>query len=179
MRALRIEIFSALAELLGYPSEEYHRHLKSTAALLRTTQPEAAALLDEYARQIDGQSAQELEEVYTRTFDINPVCCLEAGWHIHGDNYDRGDFLVRMRGHLRDLGVEEGEELPDHLTHVLPVIGRLDEEAAADLAAGTVAPALDKMIAGLSGKQSPYEQLLMAVRQVLLTMIPVSTRSAT
>ena len=64
----------------------------------------------------------ELEELYTRTFDINPVCSLEVGWHLFGEDYNRGAFLVRMRGLLREHGIEEGAELPDHLESVLRVL---------------------------------------------------------
>lgn len=183
MRALRIEIHAALADLLAYPGEDFHKQVKATAALLRTTQPDAAGHLDRFSEQIAGLSSQQLEESYTRTFDINPVCCLEVGWHMHGDNYDRGDFLVRMRKYLRELGLEEGLELPDHLTHVLPIVGRLPEDEGDDLARQSVAPAVHKMHDGLAGKKNPYEQVLLAVMQVLPKVLPkvqeLSTRSAT
>jgi len=34
------------------------------------------------------------------TFDINPACALEVGWHLFGEDYMRGQFLVRMREEL-------------------------------------------------------------------------------
>ncbi|MCC6422286.1 MAG: nitrate reductase molybdenum cofactor assembly chaperone [Phycisphaerales bacterium] len=179
MRALRIEIYAALAELLAYPGEDFHTQVKATAALLRTTQPDAAAHLDRFSQQIADQSPQQLEESYTRTFDINPVCCLEVGWHLHGDNYDRGDFMVQMRKNLRELGLEEGLELPDHLTHVLPVVGRLREDEGDELAKNSVAPAIGKMLEGLAGKENPYEQVLLSVMRLLPQAQAASTGSAT
>jgi len=179
MRALRIELFAALAELLAYPGEDFHKQVKATAALLRTTQPDAAAHLDRFSQQIAGLSSQQLEESYTRTFDINPVCCLEVGWHMHGDNYDRGDFLVRMRKCLRELGLEEGSELPDHLTHVLPIVGRLPESEGDELARQSVVPAVGKMLEGLAGKDNPYEQVLLSVLRLLPQLETASTGSAT
>ena len=32
-------------------------------------------------------NAEDLQEMYTRTFDINAVCTLEVGWHIYGEDY--------------------------------------------------------------------------------------------
>ena len=67
-----------------------------------------------------------LEELYTRTFDINPVCSLETGWHLFGEDYNRGAFLVRMRGLLRQHGIEEGAELTDHLESALRVLSVME-----------------------------------------------------
>ena len=67
----------------------------------------------------------ELEETYARTFDINPACALEVGWHLFGEEYARGLFLVRLRGEMREHGVEESSELPDHITHVLALIAAM------------------------------------------------------
>ena len=38
---------------------------------------------------------EQIQELYTRTFDINPVCTLEIGWHIFGEDYARGALLVK------------------------------------------------------------------------------------
>jgi nitrate reductase delta subunit len=109
---------------------------------------------------------EEVEEMFTRTFDINPACGPEVGWHLFGENYSRGEFLVRMRQELRRHGLPESTELPDHLAHVLAVLARLTPDEADPFAERFVLPALDKMIAGLSGKDNPYEKLLEAVRRL-------------
>src|SRR6266568_3182701 len=56
------------------------------------------------------------QELYVQTFEFNPACTLELGWHLFGENYERGEFLVRMREQLRRHGIAESNELPDHLT---------------------------------------------------------------
>ena len=88
--------------------------------------------LADQLRYPDDPSRQEL---YVQTFEFNPACTLELGWHLFGENYERGEFLVRMRDLLRRHGIAESTELPDHLTHVLALVGRLDHEEAAELAA--------------------------------------------
>ena len=65
----------------------------------------------------------QLEELYTRTFDLNPVCTPEVGWHIYGEQYRRGRFLVQARELLKIVGVDERGELPDHLMSLLPAGG--------------------------------------------------------
>lgn len=105
-------------------------------------------------------SATEIEELYTRTFDINPVCSLEVGWHLYGEDYNRGTFLVAMRGLMRSLGVEEGSELPDHLGSVLRVLGRMEPGQATPFAREYVLPAIGRMLEGFGEAPNPYRAVL-------------------
>ena len=109
----------------------------------------------------------DLEEVFTRTFDSNVERALEVGWHIHGENYARGVFMARMRGLLRDHGIEESSELPDHLSHVLLVVAEAKPELASALAGGVVVQALDKIVAGFSEQENPYLAVLAGLKQFL------------
>ena len=95
--------------------------------------------------------SKELQELYAATFDLDPHCSLEVGWHLFGENYERGEFLVKMRVELRRLGVGESTELPDHLTHALAALGRMEPQEAAEFATACLFPALDKMCAATAG----------------------------
>jgi nitrate reductase delta subunit len=128
--------------------------------------PGGGDCLAAFADAVRGLAPGEVEELFTRTFDLNPMCSPEVGWHLFGENYSRGEFLVKMRQELRRLGLPESTELPDHLGHVLPVLGRLGPAEAGPFAERCVVPALDKMLAGLAGKDNPYEKLLEAVRRL-------------
>jgi nitrate reductase assembly molybdenum cofactor insertion protein NarJ len=72
-----------------------------------------------------------------------------------------------MRQHMRRFDVPEDTELPDHITHVLAVLGRMESEEANNFAVKSVLPALEKMLAGLEGKDSLYENVLGALQSVL------------
>lgn len=161
-------VYDALARLLKYPAADYHERLAECRALL-AGQPEASALLRQFAERIHSCSTEDLEELFTQTFDLDPICSLEVGWHLYGENYSRGEFLVAMRQAMRRLGVEETTELPDHLTHVLAVLCRLEPRQADRFTMDRVLPALEKMLAGLRGKNSPYEHLLEAIRSILMS----------
>ena len=160
-------LYDHLATLLTYPAGVSGRALAADPGLPDAEATGADALLRRFADEIRDYSATELEELYTRTFDLNPVCCLEVGWHLFGEDYNRGRFLVRMREQLRRLRLSESGELPDHLTDVLRALGRLAPEEAARFAAEAVLPALDKMLTGFPDAANPYAHLLEAVRQVV------------
>jgi nitrate reductase assembly molybdenum cofactor insertion protein NarJ len=114
------------------------------------------------------------QELYVQTFEFNPNCTLEIGWHLFGENYERGEFLVRMREQLRRYGIAEGSELPDHLTHLLILIGRMEHEEAAELAGQFLLPALAKIRDGL--KDNSYGSLIADVQAKLEADYPDAPR---
>jgi nitrate reductase assembly molybdenum cofactor insertion protein NarJ len=75
--------------------------------------------------------------------------------------------MVSMRQQIRALGIKETLELPDHLSNILPLLGRLQDAPAAELSRSFVLPALLKMEEALAGKQNPFADVLCAVRNVI------------
>ncbi len=164
--------FELLAGLLRYPTEGYPSQAVHSCEVLAAGAPEIAAPLRKFLEQTRSLSLEDLQVLYTGTFDLDPVCSLEVGWHLFGENYERGEFLVRMRGELRRLGVKESTELPDHLSHALAALGRMEPREAADFTAACLFPALDKMSAGIKGKSNPFEDVLMAAVRLLEVRYP-------
>ena len=161
-------LYDLLGTLLRYPDAAYPAAVEACRGALAGADAETAAHVERFAAAVRGQRMADLEEFFTHTFDINPVCSLEVGWHLFGEDYERGAFLVRMRQELRRYGLAESSELPDHLTHGLAVLGRMEPDQAGDFAATCVLPAVDKMVAGLSGRDSPYEHALRAIQAFLV-----------
>ena len=65
--------------------------------------------------------------------------------------------MVHMRNQMRERGLEETGELPDHLVHVLAVLADMDEEPAREMARACVCPALGKMLASIDKEQVKAE----------------------
>jgi nitrate reductase delta subunit len=151
----------------GDPQEEFVERLETCRELVEKCTPGRGEKLAALIERCRGMSRGEIEEMFTRTFEINPVCALEVGWHVYGEEYARGALMVRLREELREHGIPEITELPDHLTHVLQLLGRLDTELADDLSGRYVIPALGKMLEGIAGKDCPYEELLEMTRDVI------------
>jgi nitrate reductase delta subunit len=158
--------WSLLAECLRYPSEGHAATIETAIAALRATDPDLAEPLAPFVDFVRRTPETDLEEFYTRSFDINPVCTLEVGWQIHGDTYERGAFLVKVRGLLRDHDLSEGTELPDHLATVLPLLDRVAEPDARELRDVFALPAVIRMRRGFvsgAGEGNPYDGVLAAI----------------
>jgi nitrate reductase molybdenum cofactor assembly chaperone len=161
--------YDALARLLAYPNEQYRHDLCDCRHALADDYSEAMRFLDRFTHDVESRTIEDLQELYTRAFDLTPLCSLELGWQLFGENYSRGEFLVAMRQTLGRLGVPESTELPDHITHVLLAFGRMPAREANRFASKFLLPALEKMLQGLRGKNCPYEEILEAIRALVLS----------
>jgi nitrate reductase delta subunit len=157
-------VFERMAALFAYPHPGY---LEAIGAARDWAPVPAAAALGRLADAIGELPISRLEELYIETFDMNPDAALEIGWHLFGEDYARGEFLVKLREENRRYGIDERGELPDNLTVVLRLLAKLppsDEEA---FARQYIAPAVRKMSSGIKRKDNPYLNLLEALLSCL------------
>jgi nitrate reductase delta subunit len=164
------ELYNSLAALLSYP-EQPPRVCHSEAASA-AEESAVASELAHFLEHVRPLSSHDLQELFIQTFDLSPVCSLEMGWHLFGENYDRGLLLVKLRQQLRAHEIAEGTELPDHLTYALHLLPCMEREEASYFAEAIVLPALEKMLAALRGKENPYEHVLSAVRAAIRADFP-------
>jgi nitrate reductase delta subunit len=129
--------------------------------------------LYEVAEKLAPLGASGLQELFTATFDWNPSTSLDLSWHLYGEQYARGEFLVRVRQLLGDHGVSETVELPDHITHVLALIGRMQTQPAAEFTRDYAAPAVAKLVAALEQSGSVFAPIMRAVRDALPVLAPI------
>jgi nitrate reductase delta subunit len=156
--------FETIATLFAYPQDDYVDRALSCARELDSDDLRAFAAL------MAAMPVAAQQELFVQSFDLNPASTLEIGWHLYGEQYERGDFLVELRQQLRTAGIAETGELPDHLLHVLPMLARMPAEAAMRFAESRLLPALDKIAAALPDG-SPFHRLIRAT----CALAPVST----
>ena len=180
---LDTDTLDAMAAVLAYPHFDYPERLSRLRAVLAAApgdpdaRDRAGELLDRFMAATSGFGVAEYEELYTRTFDINPIASLEVGWHLFGETYERGAFMVAMREQLRHCGVEESAELPDHITHVLAAVGRMPADVAYRLVSPRIQMAVEKMLAGFEGKDNPYRDVMAALNEMITERTPIHAGS--
>jgi nitrate reductase delta subunit len=161
-------LLETLAIVLEYPSHEGTRNIRAGLHALEALGAQAedradVEMLRSGVHGLEALSQEEREELYTRCFDINPTASLELGWHLYGEQYERGSFLVLMREALRNAGIDEGGELPDHISLVLRFVARLDGASRREFARLYLQRALRTMREKWQSEHHPYVHCLEAV----------------
>jgi nitrate reductase delta subunit len=154
------EACEILAAFLEYPNDDW----ESRVAFARKVNCDPQSFIEG----VQGLSLSELQELYTRTFDLNPACALEIGYHLFGENYKRGEFLANLRETETPFKLGQEKQLPDYLPVLLRLLTKLDDQELRDsLICECLIPALDKMLASLNDVENPYRNLLDAIRAAL------------
>lgn len=161
------KILHALGRLLQYPDESTVQSAELLFVVLQGELDEAARDAARFGAYVEQHDLAEVEEAFTRTFDINPMSALEVGWHLFGEEYARGMFLVRMREEMRKYAIPESVELPDHLSHVLAIVAAMPEDEARRFIQACVQPAVEKMRLALTEKESPYKSVINCLASIL------------
>lgn len=160
------------AELLSYPSAELSQKVAACAALLRQDQPAAGAALERFGHFMQNQSASRIEEIFTSTFDLQPVCHPYVGYQLCGESQQRGMFLMQLNQLYRRHGFEAGVELPDHVSTLLRFIATLaPPDCRRELIADGLLPALAKILQGMESADHPYADLLQALQSFLAATV--------
>lgn len=148
--------YEHLAQLFDYPRWDYPSWVNGVYDVLAGRYVIAAAEIAAFAQALpaedDGpfspEALDEVQELFTRTFDVQAVTTLGVGYVMFGDDYKRGELLVNLTRELREAGIDPRNELPDHLPNVLRLMARWeDRELAAEFAAEILRPAIERMIA--------------------------------
>ncbi|MFQ5569602.1 MAG: hypothetical protein ACE5G0_07995 [Rhodothermales bacterium] len=136
-----------LADLFQYPDAQFASRVKEIQAYLDQHYPEAGAELEAFTEFTSQASLIELEELFTRSFDVQALTTLDLGYVLFGDDYKRGAILVNLNREHREAGNECFNELADHLPNVLRLLPKMhDGELREELVEKIVAPALRKII---------------------------------
>ena len=154
--------YQYLAALFDYPEADYPAQVQRAYVLLEDRYPRAAAELLPFVEAMasDGekysaQALDEIQEIFTRSFDVQSITTLGIGYIMFGDDYKRGELFVNLSREFADAGIDGGSELPDHLPTVLRLIARWqDEGLIAELVEEIVHPALQQMIAEFGSRRS-------------------------
>lgn len=172
--------YDALAALFAHPDAEFSAHVARAIARCEASYAQAASALRDFASRLPTDDLLALQELHTRTFDVQPITSLDIGYTLFGEDYKRGALLANLsREHLRAHN-ECGAELADHLTNVLRLLPRLaDTSLRAEFVQVLLAPALREMIREFDpGRLQKKEELYRKHHKTIIAAAEGNRRTA-
>jgi nitrate reductase delta subunit len=161
-------IHEQLADLLEYPGPDWDANVAACKKPVFACSPEVLTTFTKFCDGVQSLSLSSRQELYTRTFDLNPVCALDIGYHLFGENYKRGVFLANLRETEAPFDLGQERQLPDYLPVLLRLLNKLDDkELRASLIGECLIPAIDKMLVALQEGENPFRHLIQTLRATL------------
>jgi nitrate reductase assembly molybdenum cofactor insertion protein NarJ len=156
--------YDVLARLFAHPGPEFEADVTRAIVLHSEHYPCVAQRLGEFQRLLPKGDLVALQELHTRTFDVQAITSLDIGYTLFGEDYKRGALLANLSGEHTRAGNDCGAELGDHLTNVLRLLPKLTDAALREeFVRVLLAPALREMIrefepARLAKKEELYKK---------------------
>jgi len=175
-------LFGLFANLFEYPTPALSQQAHACVDALAAVDSIAVELFRSFDLQIEQIPLERMEEIYTSTFDMQPVCYPYIGYQLFGESYKRGAFMAQLNHAYGEAygaaTFSTGNELPDHVAVVLRFLaieGANDEFKQTLLSEGLI-PTLEKMANPFQkddqtvkpiGGGNPYAALVSALLHVL------------
>lgn len=140
--------YTLLANLFKYPEENFKLHVKENQDFIDKYYSEAGKELQIFSEYIHNHSLNEERELFTKTFDVQPICYLDLGYVMFGEDYKRGAFLLSMQSEQYKINNDCGTDLSDNICNVLTLMAKSEDDAfVEDLVWTIFIPSVKKMMA--------------------------------
>lgn len=160
--------YLTLADLFSYPESGMIGIISNCKIDMTDKHAEFMPILNDFEEHCSKHNTGELQEYYSKTFDVGALCCMDIGYVIFGEDYKRGEFLVNMKAEFRKFGMENQIELADYLPNVLRLIYHHDDKRfVEEIAYCITIPALKEIINEFRSPDNIYRKLLQMVLNVL------------
>lgn len=165
-----------LSTLFEYPQEGFENRVNEIQLYLEGHHPNLASILEDFSLYVSSASLDDVQQLHTRTFDVQAVTTLDLGYLLFGDDYKRAQLLVNLNREHAAVGNSCGIELADHLPNVLRLLSQLDDgELKVDMVQKLVRPGLRKMIAEFDAANMEKKNALYQKHHKTLIEFPPSS----
>lgn len=172
--------YQQLAAVFEHPSVSFGETVATATDTLRGPYPRAAACMEEFQALVPNDDLIAMQELHTRTFDVQAITTLDIGYTLFGEDYKRGALLANLSAEHKKADNDCGAELGDHLTNLLRLLPKIaDEELRAELVQVILAPALRQMIRDFEpARVTKKEELYKKHHKTLIEHAPTDLRFA-
>ena len=156
--------YQVLANMFRYPEEDTMQYFSEFLEMIQVEMPEKAGDMQQAVDKHRQLSIRDQQEYYLKTFDVQPICYLDLGYVLFGEDYKRAQLLVNLQSEHKKAEVECGSELGDHLPNVLTLLSKVtDPDFAEELGFIITTPAVRFMLTKFKNIDTNYYQELLEV----------------
>jgi len=177
MNELNTGKYDTLSRIFNYPHPALQEDVQRAESTVREYHPELLEYIQSFNLCVSSSTLSQMEEIYTRTFDVQAITTLDIGYVLFGDDYKRGALLANLN--KEHLAAENncGTELADHLPNLLRLLPRMkNDEIRTELVNKIILPALNKIINDFASER--IKQRNIAYRKHYKTLIEDSKKYA-
>lgn len=157
-----------IAELFDYPSSDLPDKVDACINEISNKYPEIYGTLSNFKKHLEHLDLGKQEEYYSKTFYVNAQCSMDLGYVIFGEDYKRGEFLVKMKNEQRLAGHNFEIELADYLPNVLKLFHyHKKKDFIKELAYCITIPALKEILNKFKDTDNVYRELLVMLLSIL------------
>ena len=158
--------YKNLGSLLEYPQSDFYNILEKIET--ESFNSEIKKVFFEFSKFAKKRTLEDLQELYTRTFDINPVSSLYASVHLFGEeSFKRAELMAKLKEEYIKSNFDSGSELPDFIPVILKFVTHLkDDHKYNDLLSLCVIKPLNSILEKFNN-DNPYRALVSFIRQVV------------
>ena len=163
-------IYAFFARVLDYPAEGIFSEARKLSRQISANDSEAADLARQFETALSAMRLEQVQEVYTSSFDMHPDCVPNLGCHLFGEDVRRNMFMAQLKERMDRAHVPTGVELPDHLSLVLRLLDSLEnEDETSALIEDCLIPGVARILSALSqmNRSCPYVSALQALLATL------------
>lgn len=144
--SMNLNHYALLSKLFEYPDEKYINYVNEAKDALSKDYPLALNELEEFLELLP-TSTYDIQELYTKSFEVQAITSLEIGYVLYGDEYTRGEILSNLSDEHRQVQNELDGELADHLGNVLRLVSKMENvEVRDDFVKLMLGPAIEIMM---------------------------------
>jgi len=155
-----------VAVLLCHPQSDY---LETLDKIINSDlNKKAARSLRSFRDAIGSLSLFELQELYTRTFDLNPMCSPALSVHLFGvESFKRSHLMVGLLDMYRTADFPTTGESADHMSTVVRFLPFAENDARQEVAQFILLPGMAKIAEFLDSKSNPFSYLMKAAISIV------------
>ncbi len=155
------------AALLSHPQQDHQLLLDKVLGSISNRK--CLKALRMYQKEIAGLTPEDLQDLYTRTFDLTPLCSPALSVHLFGvESFKRSHLMVGLLDMYRQGNYPAAGETADHMSTVLGFLSYTSPEERSEIARFILLPALKKMTEFLESKSNLYAYLLSATSALVV-----------